>query len=292
MLKQKMKQLTLFGVEQTQIMNVAKVKQLSPFRYPGGKTWLVPDFIDWLQPLPLKPEIFIEPFTGGGIISLSVAYYQLADKCIMIEKDEDVASVWKTILYGDWEWLINQIKSINLTTKTAKEVINTPAKSNEEKAFKTILKNRVCHGGIMANGSGFVKHGENGKGVLSRWYPDTLVNRIKTIVSMKDRLEFYEGDAFDYISDYSDYENAVFFVDPPYTASRKKAGARLYRYSEIDHENLFVMLKNIKGKFMLTYDFDEIIINLAEKNNFVYNKVPMKGTHHSLRYELLIFDSN
>ena len=25
------------------IVNVAKVQQLSPLRYPGGKTWLVPE---------------------------------------------------------------------------------------------------------------------------------------------------------------------------------------------------------------------------------------------------------
>ncbi len=290
MLNSNMQQLTLFGIEQTKIMNVSKVNQLSPFRYPGGKTWLVPDFINWIRSVQFKPDNLIEPFAGGGIISLSVAYYKLAEKCIMIEKDEDVASVWKTILYGDYKWLINQIKCINLTTEKAREIMSTPSNNLHEQAFKTIIKNRGCHGGIMADGSGLVKHGENGKGVLSRWYPDTLVNRIKTIVSLKERLEFYEGDAFEYLSKYSKHEANIFFVDPPYTASRKKAGKRLYRYSEINHEKLAQMLEDIKGKFMLTYDFDENIISLANKYGFNYQKVPMKGTHNSLRYELLIFN--
>jgi len=271
-----------------EIVNVSKVSQLSPFRYPGGKTWLVPNFLRWLQSLSYKPEYLIEPFTGGGIISLSAAYHGLVDKCIMIEKDENVASVWKTILYGDWEWLVDQIKSCNLTVETVKAILNAPADSCEQRAFKTIVKNRVCHGGVMANGSGFLKYGENGKGVLSRWYPETLAKRINTIVSMKDRLDFFEGDAFDYIPSHSSNKNACFFVDPPYTASKKKAGKRLYQYSEVDHDRLANLLKTVKGEFMLTYDYDETIIDLAEKYGFNYRKIPMKGTHNLIRYELLI----
>ena len=34
------------------IVNVASVKHLSPFRYPGGKTWLVPRVREWLATLP------------------------------------------------------------------------------------------------------------------------------------------------------------------------------------------------------------------------------------------------
>ena len=37
------------------IVNVASGKQLSPFRYPGGKTWLVPTVRSWLKSLPNKP---------------------------------------------------------------------------------------------------------------------------------------------------------------------------------------------------------------------------------------------
>jgi DNA adenine methylase len=234
----------------------------------------------------------VEPFAGGGIISLSAAYYGLVEKCIMIEKDEEVAAVWKTILYGDWEWLVEKILTFNLTPETAKEIIESPVVTCEEIAFKTILKNRVNHGGILANGSGMLKYGEKGKGILSRWYPKTLVNRIRTIVSLRDKLEFYEGDAFNYIPNYVNHKETAFFIDPPYTASKKKAGKRLYRYSEIDHNNLFKILKEVKGKFMLTYDYDENIISLIDQYEFKYKKVPMKGTHNSLRYELIISNLN
>jgi len=34
--------------ENKAVTNVAQVKHLSPFRYPGGKTWLVPETRKWL----------------------------------------------------------------------------------------------------------------------------------------------------------------------------------------------------------------------------------------------------
>ena len=48
------------------IINVASIPQRSPFRYPGGKTWLVPYIRQWLSSLPARPHEFIEPFAGGG----------------------------------------------------------------------------------------------------------------------------------------------------------------------------------------------------------------------------------
>src|SRR5687768_13627214 len=48
------------------ITNVASVPQRSPFRYPGGKTWLVPLVRHWLGTLDRKPSLLVEPFAGGG----------------------------------------------------------------------------------------------------------------------------------------------------------------------------------------------------------------------------------
>ena len=71
----------LFGdIIPEKVVNVASVPQRSPFRYPGGKTWLVPRLRQWLRNLDWKPTLFVEPFTGGGIISLTVAFEKLAER--------------------------------------------------------------------------------------------------------------------------------------------------------------------------------------------------------------------
>ena len=90
-------------------VNVASVPQRSLFRYPGGKTWLVPRVRQWLLSMPLKPRRFVEPFLGGGIISLTVASEDLADSVVMVELDDEVAAVWKVVLSKEANWLSERI---------------------------------------------------------------------------------------------------------------------------------------------------------------------------------------
>lgn len=181
----------LFEAPLDHIVNVASVRQLSPFRYPGGKTWLIPRIRAWLR---RQPEEFIEPFAGGGIVSLTVAAENLARHVTMVELDEQVGAVWQTIFTDDEAaWLANRIIDFDLTLDSLREELARPAKSTREKAFQTILKNRTYHGGILAAGSAPLKNGENGKGVRSRWYPETLCRRILELAKLRQRITFYCG---------------------------------------------------------------------------------------------------
>src|SRR6058998_3882107 len=53
---------TASDVEFTEPVNVASVPQRSPFRYPGGKTWLVPYIRSWLGHKRQCPSVLVEPF--------------------------------------------------------------------------------------------------------------------------------------------------------------------------------------------------------------------------------------
>jgi DNA adenine methylase len=168
--------------EGRRVVNVASVKQRSPFRYPGGKTWLVPDVTLWLSRKKRKAGHFVELFAGGGIVGLTVAAEGLADHVTMIELDPDVASVWHTIFSDDAEWLARRILAFDLTPEHLQQTLSQPTATTREKAFQTILKNRTYHGGILAPGSAPLKSGENGKGIASRWYPATLARRIHNLI--------------------------------------------------------------------------------------------------------------
>ena len=80
-------------------------------------------------------------------------------------------------------------------------------------------------GGILANGAGMLKYGENGKGIKSRWYPETLKRRILDIIDIRERIEFIESDGIQVMRQHADRADMVFFIDPPYTAGNKKLGA-------------------------------------------------------------------
>ena len=241
-----------------------------------------------MKSLPHKPERFIEPFLGGGIISLSVANEDLANKIIMSELDDEVASVWYVMINGNVDELVQSILNFNMTVENVKEKLGIPPSTPEEKAFQTILKNRVYHGGIMANGSGLIKNGENGKGIKSRWYPKTIVKRIRKISTLSHKLEFIEGDGFNLINKQLNNDNSAFFIDPPYTASTKNAGKRLYRHHQIDHEKLFQMFSNQSNSFMMTYDDSIEIRDLCDKYALCYQAIPMKNTHNLQQLELII----
>lgn len=276
------------ATEREKPVNVSSVPQRSPFRYPGGKTWLVPLFRRWMMSLPNQPKVFVEPFTGGGIISLTAAFENLADRVVMVELDKQIAAVWETIFGGDAKWLAKQIISFELTPKSAKAVLAKVPTSNRELAFQTILKNRTAHGGILAPGAGVLKHGENGKGILSRWYPQTIAKRITNIELVSQRLEFIHGDAFEIMTEHHKSNETVFFIDPPYTAGGKRAGSRLYNHCEIDHDKLFSLCEKLRGDFLMTYDNADEVRTLAERHGFKTKPVAMKSTHHAEMDELLI----
>jgi DNA adenine methylase len=269
-------------------VNVASVPQRSPFRYPGGKTWFVPTLRKWLRSRPGKPALLIEPFAGGGTISLTAAFEGLTERVLMDELDEQVAAVWQTIVEGHAKWLAEKILNFYLNRENLSAELNKKHNDIKHIAFQTILKNRTLHGGILAEGSGFIKHGENGKGLLSRWYPLTLAKRIESIDLIIQKINFMRVDGLEIMRSYASREDVVFFIDPPYTAGGKKAGARLYKYSDINHEALFKICKFLKGDFVITYDNAEEVKNLARQYGFEMKPIAMKNTHNAEMTELVI----
>jgi DNA adenine methylase len=269
-------------------VNVASVPQRSPFRYPGGKTWFVPTFRKWIASMSPRPRLLVEPFAGGGIISLTALFENLVQKAIMVERDEEIAAVWQSVVNGDAEWLADRIIKFKLTKENVLNEINKFYDDIKHIAFQTILKNRTLHGGILAEGSSFIKYGENGKGIKSRWYPQTLAARFRNLDYVTSRIDFICGDGLQVLRDYAANDHAVFFIDPPYTAGGKKAGNRLYKYYELDHEYLFKVCESLRGDFIMTYDMADEVKNLARKHGFEMKPIAMKNTHHTEMTELVI----
>ncbi len=269
-------------------VNVASVPQRSPFRYPGGKTWFVPRLRQWLRAQKVKPRLLIEPFAGGGIISLTTAFEDLADSVLMVEIDAEIAAVWEAVEDGQAEWLAKRIMSFEMSKEAVLEELDRKADSVREIAFQTILKNRTFHGGILASGSGMLKKGEAGRGIASRWYPATLAKRFREMDLVKEKWTFQRGDAFEIIEQFQEDSGAVFFVDPPYTAGGKNAGNRLYTHFAVDHERLFRLCASLAGDFIMTYDHSEEVRLLAKARGLQTRPIPMKNTHHAAMTELVV----
>ena len=269
-------------------MNVATVPHRSPFRYAGGKTWFVPYFREWMRQRGRKVECLVEPFAGGATVALTAVFEGWAERAVLIECDEQVGAVWRTLLSDKAAELIDRVRSFSVTEETVRNELAILPSTLEAFAFQTIVRNRVNRGGILAPGTGILKQGEAGRGLQSRWYPETLARRMQAIYERRKQFCFLEGDGLSYLKENTTAKNTVFFLDPPYTAGGKKAGNRLYKYSVVDHAELFSTAASLSGDFLMTYDDAVEVRDLAARFDFCVQTISMKNTHHARLNELVI----
>jgi len=267
-------------------VNVASVPQRSPLRYPGGKTWLIPHIRKWLggPPTPL----LIEPFAGGGIVSLTAVMEGRVARALMVDLDRDVSAFWRAALDHS-EDLIARILAFSPDRDSVQQLARQAPHSVLDHGFRTLVLNRTRRGGVLAPGASWVRQGENGGGLCSRWYPDTLARRLRDIAHHADQLLFYEGDGVGILNTFADYPGSRFFVDPPYTAAGgKRAGSRLYKHNTVDHARIFQALAQSRADFLMTYDYSSQVVDLIRKHHFHGVVVDMKNGHHARIFELVI----
>ena len=274
------------------VVNVAQVPQRSLLRYPGGKTWLIPHIRVWLGSLE-SPRLLVEPFAGGGIVSLTAVMEDFVPGCLMVELDEDVAAFWVSALRHTFQFM-SMIDAFTPTRDSVDALENREPATLLERGFRTLVLNRTRRGGILAKGASLTRSGENGKGVASRWYPDTLKHRLEDISRYAPLIDFQEGDGMEVMDGMLTeplQPGVAFFVDPPYTAEGKRAGRRLYTHNCIDHCRLFNSLSQISdlgGDFLATYDESPEVLDLVSQYGLHAVRVLMKNTHHDRVSELVI----
>ena len=76
---------------------------------------MIPHVREWLS--CSESNVLVEPFAGGGIVSLTAVMENLVDEAVMIERDQDVAALWKTALL-DTDDLIERIQQFTPTRKS------------------------------------------------------------------------------------------------------------------------------------------------------------------------------
>lgn len=279
-----------FPVSPIPAVNVASVPQRSPLRYPGGKTWLVPHIRAWLRSRRKTPKLLLEPFAGGAITSLTAVMEGLTKRCLMAELDRDVAAFWHAALRHGAE-LCRRVRDFDPTRSNIEALASSHPADVVDRGFRALVLNRTRRGGILAPGASLTRAGENGKGVASRWYPNTLVARLQKIASHADRIGFCETEGLGFLDAFlfaANRSQAAVFVDPPYTAGGKRAGKRLYAHHSVDHGRLFAMLVESGVDFLMTYDAAPEIRALVRECGFRAVQVTMRNTHHTRVPELLI----
>lgn len=81
-------------------------KQLSPLRYPGGKSKM----IDHLLPYLKGKKYFVEAFCGGASFGLSLLESGMIEKLILNDLDPNVYAFWNIVCSDHYKELIQRIK--------------------------------------------------------------------------------------------------------------------------------------------------------------------------------------
>lgn len=254
-------------------------KQISPLRYPGGKSKLI-DYI-YSKMNPNKTDVFIEPFAGGASVGLSLLEAKVINKLILNDLDFGIYSLF-SIIKNNPDELIEKINNHTPTHEdyyAAQENIKNNYKGCGvfKSAWSLLLVNRLAYSGIFKAGPLGGKNG-NADDLLIRWSPKTLTKRIKAINKMSDRITALNMDACELIMEAYWNEQATIFIDPPYF----RKGKDLYNhyYNEKEHIKLSVLLDSLYqgvpgADMILTYNNDRFIEWLylypdIEKINRVY----------------------
>ena len=211
----------------------------------------------------------------------------------MVELDRDVSAFWQAALHHTYE-MVRLIDGFIPTHETVHILEERLPVDVTGRGFRTLVLNRTRRGGILVRGAALTRAGENGRGVLSRWYPETIKLRLSAIAAHADRIDFHEGDGVQVLGEVIAAglaSSVAVFVDPPYTAAGKQAGRRLYTHNSVDHVHLFDVLAGIAGgggEFLATYDESPEILSLVARHGFHAVRVMMKNTHHDRVAELVI----
>jgi len=108
-----------------------------------------------------------------------------------------------------------------------------------------------------------------------------ILNTVKYLDEVAKRLSdvTIENKDFAYIVDKYDKPNTLFYLDPPYYGAEKYYN--LQWFNKDTHESLFEKIKDIKGKFILSYNNNPYILRLykdykikhvSQINNLVNNR--------------------
>ena len=217
----------------------------------GGKTQMVKKLLVMIPP----HDTYVELFCGGA----SLFFKKLLSKNNVINDiDTDIINIYKDI---------KDIKNIDdlviYSDEINKQLFNTlknkiTFNNKKERLFRNLLLSKLSFSGNRKT-FGFSEI----KGCpqfinLKKYYNNYRYKLLNTTILNDDFVNV--------INTY-DNKNTFFFLDPPYSELKKSWG---YNNLSITADELFKILSKIKGKFLMTYDYNLNNINLFKTKFNVY----------------------
>ena len=257
------------------------IDRKSLLNWVGGKRLLRKT----IEPLvPKDIQSYIEPFGGAGWI----LFYKdrWADLEVYNDLDGRLVNLFRIVKYHP-EALKEELKYLLGSREMFLQFMKMDGITDIQRAARFLFLITRSFGG-RGETYGTVKKSSGG---ASKSQGNILL-KIDAIHKRLDKVLIENRDFEKFIRQY-DFEGAFFYCDPPYTFG---CGYDVTSTKDFDHERLREILKNIKGRFLLSYDDSEKVRELYKGYEMIaverLNGINNKDRKNKMFKELLIANYN
>ncbi len=211
------------------------------FRYIGGKyftsDWIIKHFCDHF--------CYVEVFGGAGWVLINKPISKVE---VYNDLNEDVYNVFYCLKYKRQElmrYLKNTVRSRKFYEYYKNKFIKRDFIDDVERAYIFVYLACNSFSGTLLGGFSTGVRGKQA-GVLSF---------LKKVIKLRDRFKNVTLECLDFEEVIKRYDSkeTLFYVDPPYLDTEHYYSFGNVKFTIDDHFRLANVLKNIKGKFLLSY---------------------------------------
>jgi DNA adenine methylase len=270
--KQAEKQMKAIIINETNDNNILKGGLKSFIARMGGKSKLKKEIVNNYFFSNYQNMTYVEPFLGGGSIFF---YKEPSIKEIVNDLDQNVITVLKGLKKYKFEDYENLLKIKNTKSNFFK-IKDSQPKNSLQKYIKQLLLFKMSFF-AMQKSFDLKSDKKTIRKFNFKGYQERLKNTIILNEDYKKVIKKYDS------------ENTFFYLDPPYSISDKS----YYKHFEFNINELYEILKNIKGKFLLSFDNNDKVKELFKNYNISVVKTKYEKTNfleNREKEELLIYN--
>jgi len=214
--------------------------------------------------LPLLPQdhhTYVEPFGGGASM-----LFAKRPSPVEVYNDLDSGLVNFFRVLRDPDRFEEFHRKVSLTPYSREEFYfcrDTWADDDIERAYRFFVTARMSFSGDMGGGmSTVITTSSRGMAsTCSKWL--SIIEQLPQISERLLRVQIEHQD-WRVILERYDTERTLFYLDPPYVHSTRKAGKYAHEMTDEDHAELVERLLNIKGMAILSGYASEIYVPLQD----------------------------
>jgi DNA adenine methylase len=271
-------------------------KNISPLRYPGGKSRLSDFMEDLILLNNLENQTIYEMYAGGAGASLNLLFAGITSNIVLNDLDYHIYAFWYSILNHTNEFIqLIENTEVNLVSWNNQKLIHESYNDYSilEVGFSSFFLNRSNRSGVFSAGPIGGKNQTGNYKIDVRFNKIDLIDRIIQIADKKENIRLTNLESIQFLKEIFQFENQEHFIflDPPYYVQ----GENLYFnfYTDENHLALSNLLReNNNHNWFLTYDNSDRIKELYDGCKTAY--LPMTYTLETKRKskEIMVFSDS